>query len=284
MIGLMPRPVERRRVALSIKLVKSSVMSACLAVGLSAGSALAIIPADRSPNTVAPAAMNVYDNVGRIGAGSGVYIGNGYVLTATHVTGSTIDLAGASHGISKVKTFVRKSNNYASDVSLYRLSEPASVSHLPAIALATSTPTRGSDVLMVGTGDTGNGTRAKSWATSSIASNNFDTLVSGRHVEGMKLVYNAGADNGQAAAGDSGGAVFSLVDGRYVLTGLMHALYDGNYDDDFTDFGDGTIASDLSKYAGQLAEFNINGNSQPIPEPASVVLLGLGALILRRRA
>ena len=269
---------------MSIQSSKSFAMFACLVVGLLAGSARAIVPADRSPNTVAPTELNVYDNVGRIGAGSGVYIGNGYVLTATHVTGSTIDLAGESHAITKVKTFVRRSNNYASDVSLYRLIEPASVSHLPAITLGTATPTRGSDVLMVGTGITGDDTRTKSWATSTIASNNFDTLVNGRHVEGMKLVYSAGGDNGQAAAGDSGGAVFSLVDGQYVLTGLMHALYDGNYDDDFTDFGDGTIASDLSKYAGQLAEFNINGSSQPIPEPASVALLGLGALILRRRA
>ena len=258
-------------------------MSACLLIGLSAGSASAIIAADASPNITAPTALNVYDNIGRIGSGSGVYIGNGFVLSATHVGGSSIDLAGASHAMAKVKTFVRTSNNYASDLSLYRLTDSATLSHLPAITLATSTPSLGSQVLMVGTGVTNDGSRDKSWATSSIVSNNYDTLVGGRHVEGMKLGYSAGGDNGQAAAGDSGGAVFSLVGGQYVLAGLMHAVYDGNYDDDYTDFGDGTIASDLSQYAGQLAEFNINGSSPAIPEPASIALFAVGAIALRRR-
>jgi len=259
------------------------IVAVGLTLALTASTASALVHTDGSPNIAPPLGLSVYDNVGRIGAGSGVYIGHGYVLTATHVAGSSFNLDGASLGIAKVKTFVRTSNNYASDVSLYRLTEPTALSHLSPIALAETTPARGSDVVLVGTGITNAGSRDKSWAMNQIASNNYDTLVAGNHLEGMKLIYNDLPNEGQAASGDSGGAVFRFVDGQYVLAGLMHAVGDGNFDGDYTDFGDTTVISDLSKYTGQLADFMVDGSHPAVPEPASFALLAFGAIACGRR-
>lgn len=76
------RSRPRRRNLISL----ASVGLAAL-VGASAASAALVAGGDGTQNTDAPAGSTYWNNLGYLGVGSGVYLGNGWVLTAGHVHG-----------------------------------------------------------------------------------------------------------------------------------------------------------------------------------------------------
>ncbi|MHC5097576.1 MAG: PEP-CTERM sorting domain-containing protein, partial [Planctomycetota bacterium] len=84
----------------------------------------------------------------------------------------------------------------------------------------------------------------------------------------------------------SGGLVSNLIAGDYSNSGLIviHGT-DFNYDYGYiTDFS-GTLIGTLESGENLLAEFSRFGDAQIllVPEPATLLLVGIGAVMMRKR-
>lgn len=123
-----------------------------LIVTLAASSARAIIVAPPS----AAASTAPVDDPGWLNVGdNGVYLGNGWVLTAFHVGAGTINFAGVGSFAHDPASVVRLGNapdsglTAQTDLLMFRLlSDPG----LPALSLATSTAAVNSQVMLIGDG------------------------------------------------------------------------------------------------------------------------------------
>lgn len=84
---------------------------------------------------------------------------------------------------------------------------------------------------------------------------------------------SGGANEFQAASGDSGGAVFTQINGTWELAGIILAI--GTFDSQPSDtavYGNCTYCADLRGYSSQIEE------AMAVPEPGTLVLLAIGAL------
>jgi len=117
--------------------------------------ARAVVVLSGSSNTSAPGGQPYFNNVGVVNGASGIYLGNRWVLSAAHVAG-TLPAAATFGGInySTVSGSYQRLHNpggYTSltDLALFRLTtDPL----LPTVSIATSSPTMGADVMMIGRG------------------------------------------------------------------------------------------------------------------------------------
>lgn len=106
-------------------------------------------------NTTAPADDPGWANVGVRGIGTGVYLGGGWVLTASHVGAGDIVLSGSTYAADAGSTVQLTNGGEAgktplTDLILYRLATvPAG---LPGIPIATATPATTTAVTMIGSG------------------------------------------------------------------------------------------------------------------------------------
>ena len=190
-----------------------------------------------------------YGNVGKIGSASGVYLGDGWVLTAKHVGANDITFGDTTYqydGESAVSiknpTGVQGLNSVYTDLTLFHLSEEPD---LPAINISSESPAPGSTVFYVGYGGVGED-EISYWTVSGdyvwtesvnptyywgykIASRgelswgynttfgNGDGPLPGTHIVSanqvdivaVKTGFNSQDLDSQAASGDSGGALFS---------------------------------------------------------------------------
>ena len=257
-----------------------------------------------------------WDSTGTVKNSSAVYLGDGWVLTASHVGAGTYT---SSNGTSYAWDGVTSHNIAGTDLTLFKLAE---TQDLPAATLAQSAPTVGSEVVMIGNGrsptsdsstlyyvdtDTDpytwstspfagwdqtargyltNSTRALRWGTNTIEAYGNDVGGIGYYFYTDFDLTGGTTYEAQAVAYDSGGPVFYYDGSQWVLAGLMVtvAVYSGQpYTSDgiLSAFGGNlTYMVDISKYAEE-----INGL---IPEPARyAVLAGLLAVLviprLRRR-
>lgn len=138
--------------------MKSSVLTA--AVVLAAQSCcMAVVVISGASNTTAPPGQPYFGNVGIVGGGSAVYLGNRWVLTAAHVAGSLPASAvfGGTTYTTQPGTFNRLHDPATiggpspvfTDIVVFRLaSDPA----LPWVEIATATPTVAAGVTMIGAG------------------------------------------------------------------------------------------------------------------------------------
>jgi len=264
-------------------------------------------------NLVAPTDDPGWNYVGRAGSnGTGIYIGNGWMLTATHVaTNNTglFNLNGVSYDGTGESVILRNSNNTNSDLRLYKL---ATDPGLPSITLSTTPLSELDDVVMIGTGrmrtgdavnlniDTGPGpdpqvkgyawgSRDKAWGTSQVSSSSFVFNSQGRDVTGFAMDFRDLEGEASAAEFDSGSAVFhfNTDTGEWELAGVPlvvnNLLSDGT--NIYSHMGDNnpsfdptqTLAADLSFYAASIIA------TTGIPEPSTVVLMSAGALLLVKR-
>ncbi len=126
-----------------------------------APSARAVVVLSGSANTSAPGGQPYFGNVGFVGGGSAIYLGNGWVLTAAHVAGSlpaNVTLGGSVYE-TQPGTFNRlhvPNTLTLTDAVVFRL---ATDPGLPWLTLASSTPTVSSSVMMIGSGRQQLGTR-----------------------------------------------------------------------------------------------------------------------------
>ncbi len=279
---------------------------------------LAVVVSDTMGNTSAPLDDPGWSNVGLRGSGTGVYIRDGWVITAAHVGAGQITLPSGTftHDPDSV---VRLENpaglSPGTDLMMFRLTDTPA---LPSLAISLATPTLGTEVTLIGSGRNReadltywnvtpvagvdndiweevappatrsgfetNSTRQMRWGINVVSRNNFDTEVDWGDVESFQTTFDdvlGIAGEAQAVTGDSGGAAFQKIGSTWVLSGIMHAvdLEDNQpHGANTAVFGNATFIADLSIYRDQI-------HAIMIPEPASssLAIMCLGLLFLKRR-
>jgi len=266
-------------------------------------------------NTTAPDDNPGWANVGTVANGSAVYLGNRWAITATHVWTGPTTFSGTTYQ-NVPGSEITLSNNGApgrtayTDLVLYQL---ATDPGLPALTIASSTPSNASAVTMIGAGrDRGafttwnvntatnpytwtvsgsnvsaagylwDSTRTMRWGTNNIEGAGWinytiDNLKSAYVVQTQFNDLGNFSNEAQAAAGDSGGAMFHKNGSTWELAGIMLTIAAYNGQPAAAVFGNNTFSADLSYYRSQIV--------QVVPEPSAVGLAAVGcaALFLVRR-
>jgi len=268
-------------------------------------------------NTSAPADNPGWENVGVLGTGTGIYLGEGWVLTTPQAGAGAISFSGVSYNASTGST-VQLANNSPgktplTGLILFRLD--STPQNLPSLALAASPPAVGAPVTMVGAGrdrgaftqwttnqtatpwtwtevsSGGNAagyqtlhTRAMRWGTNTVSANNLWAVShygSALDVRSFATAFdfNGNPDEAQAVLGDWGGAVFSKNGTAWELAGVM-----------FSSAGySGQPSPELTPVFGNesfLADISAYAPQilSIVPEPSPLALLAIPAAlaILRR--
>jgi hypothetical protein len=258
-------------------------------------------------------------NVGSVNGCSCVYLGGGWVITASHVGMHSVSLNGTTYSAdaSTFTQFVTDTTQgvVASDVIMFRLTTtPADVS---GISIAGEDYSTDASVTAIGYGRNraaslsywnaaGNATtydsgsvaytgyawangNTKRWGTNNLSMTDSGALTyaipSGATVTTACLTttfnLSAGTSEMQAAQGDSGGGVFIQDNGgNWTLAGIMLAIDDANGNLTSAAYDGQEMAfADLRYYAGQINAV------MAVPEPGTLALL-LPAAVLwywRRR-
>lgn len=269
-------------------------------------------------NTTAPRDDPGWANVGRLGDGTGVYLGNNWVLTASHIGGGSIVLNGGTYAMlagsgTRLTNGGEPGKSTLTDLYLFRLATtPVGLTGVSIAATATGS---GAAVTMIGAGrDRGaftqwsvnTNTDPNPWVWTEVSSGGnfagYKTLETRtmrwgtNNVSGTGIWINAGSgdartmitdfDNSfpssteaQAASGDSGGAVFHKTGSTWELSGLMLAV--GGYSGQ-PDPATHAVFGNLT-YAADLSFYRPQ-IMVIVPEPAAIVLVvaAAGGLLVAR--
>jgi hypothetical protein len=278
----------------------------CLAAGSAPAGAVVIDTGDGTGNTSAPADDPGWDNVGRAGGLTGVYLGRGWVLTANHVGERDIWLDGVLYpAVPGSKIRFMTDANTAADLAVYRI---VGRPDFPEVVLSASPPVAGVDeVTLIGKGWTREPTLTK-WTSSWTESPpgpavyfGFKFGTGGVMRWGANVVEETGVlvtttesllvtfdesggvlHESQAVSGDSGGAVFVKRGSTWELAGILFArlLFVGQPSDTAV-FGNKSAAADVSFYREQILAA-MNPEIPALPLPALFVLAGALGLSARR--
>ena len=237
---------------------------------------------DGTQNTTPPADDPGFANVGIRGSGSGIYLGNGWVLTAAHVGAGSVWFGNTLYSAVANST-VQLTNppNQAftpnTDLVLYQIDGRP---NLPSLSIESAAPAVGWNVIMAGNGrdrDASESYWTSSWTASSTPSTYAGYIWAGtQNIRwGTNVISLVGIPEGvgvnsetafstqftgntqydaQGASGDSGGAVFHKdASGQWELTGVMFAISNLIGQPLGTSvFGDTTYSADLSVYRDQI--------------------------------
>jgi hypothetical protein len=236
---------------------------------LSQAVAVLIAGPDGTTNTTAPISEDPgFANVGRISGLSGVYVRNGWVLTAAHVGIGPIELDGSTYQpVPDSDTrFTNSPGGVAADLIAFKLQQRPP---LPDLALASGPVYLNDEVIMIGRG-MGRGdpttwtnfggwnltsTREIRWGTNRVAF--VEELVLSTYSFGTEfddLPWPSQDDpEAQAVDGDSGGAAFRWNGASSELVGILFAR--GLYLNQPTNtalFGNESTIVDLDYYRPQI--------------------------------
>jgi hypothetical protein len=274
-------------------------------------SAVIIAGGDGTANTSAPSDDPGWANVGSLNGASCVYLGDGWVLTASHVGIGSVSLGTSSYGAIQ-STYTRLyqpgSPSQLVDLAMFRL-QTVPVG-LAAVTVSTTEPAGGSSIVAIGNGldraptatwwdsswnavsatdptATFEGysyasTQSKRWGTNLLRrqtsiSDGFGTT----DVWYSSFSSNGSGNEMQAAPGDSGGAMFYKDGDSWELAGIILAI-DSPASEHKPDslnaavFNDLTYYADLGHYSSEIAQVI----ATDVPEPSTFVLLSAGALAL----
>lgn len=237
--------------------------------------AVLIAGPDGEINTTAPDPDPGFDHVGVIGGLSGVYLGDGWVWTASHVGIGTFVLGGVSYAPIP-GSLIRLSNaaGAAPDLVLFKLFERPP---LPALSLGSVPPALNELVTLVGNGrnrgtaTTWNGIggweygagRTLRWGTNRIAEVGVDIDIPLSSGPSTTRSFSMSFDSlrgssrddpeAQAVPGDSGGAAFAWRNGAPELVGLIFAqsLFQDQPGQTAL-FGNSSLAADVWFYRDQV--------------------------------
>ena len=259
-----------------------------------AADAIILYGLDNNGNTSDPATGVPWASVGSMSNGTGIYLGDGYVLTAAHVS----SYASITFG----STTYNWDNGAATtidtaDLRVFRLS---SIPTIGAVQLYTGTFELTNSATIIGTGLGRNpetaintalvpwgdaATRAQRWGTNqptSFSNVNVNSYTS--NTINTILGSGAGANEAGLTLYDSGGAMFQKIGGVWYLTGVAayvsgstsHSSTFGNEPPGLGSSGDTNSFIRISNYASQI-------NSTMVPEPSAMALSLLAVFFLLRR-
>jgi hypothetical protein len=284
--------------------MRSWIGSLLLLIALAGtGHAVVITTGDGTGNVTAPADDPGRDHVGAMGA-TGVYIGDGWVLTANHVAIRNIVLGGVFYDpIPGTEVQLTTDPSNLADLVLFRIADPPSLSPLK---LAAAVPAPGEAVVMIGRGNNRavdktywnpswqevpppgffagwkqSAGRTIRWGTNTITEVNLDIVGAGALTREFAVEFDDLVDEGQAVAGDSGGAVFIKRGGEWELAGIMNFVQ--LFEDQPADtevFGNDTFAVDLSFYRDQIIALTTPATLVPALPPWGMALLGIGLVVV----
>jgi hypothetical protein len=230
--------------------------------------AQAVVDANSRANTNAPPDGAPWGNVGTVNGLSGIYLANGWVLTAAHAGFGTFTLGSQAFTYDGNYRQLTNLDGSVTDALMFHLTTPPPV---PILTVVSNGPSPGAFIDMVGFGyysgssqmtfgtNTGFGwssTPGKSWGSNKVVDNGI--LV--RDQVGVITSFYSDfaapgsaqtANEGQAASGDSGGAVFQQTGSGWQLAGIMfgiNQLQGGGT----AVYGDLTFAVDVASYRSQV--------------------------------
>ena len=237
-----------------------------------------------------------WNYVGLVAGASGVYLGNGWVITAGHVGVGTLTLNGviyqpipsSAHNL----TYKDSDGTYTSDLTLFQISTSPTLSPL---TISQSAPTpfaqgqAGSSVVLIGYGGS---YPNENWGYDTIdfinqlitpsgntyVSNDFITAY-GTYTSGTASSTN----NSNLVSGDSGGGdfIYNTVTKKWELAGINEVTGTGTFNNQTL-----TISGyvQLSSYASQINSLvNLPGNDSPtLPLPGLLFLACLLFFIASR--
>jgi hypothetical protein len=262
-----------------------------------------------SDNLVAPADDPGWGRVGRVGTnGSGVYLGNGWVITANHVSKGnfTVDGDATYNTIADTGVQLRNTTDTAYvDLYMFRVDvQQGSLGLLDDVVLASSAPTADRQTVHIGTGvgqtsaeETGWDVVSGEWTVQSILRKADYTGYYWSSTRETRWAYESGAgeydyggmeafatkfvsaDNyGITSNNDSGSGLFVKNGEQWELAGVATAVtaYSGQPASTSV-YGNLGIYADLSAYSDQITTIMV------VPEPCTLLLTAAGALFLRKR-
>jgi len=212
-------------------------------------------------NLEAPADDPGWANVGVCGTWTAVYLGRGWVLTAAHVGASRINLEGTMYAADlRSSERVFNPDGTAADLILFRI-DPEPV--LPSLEISAESPSIGTQIVMIGSG-LGRGEKTagrgrvgfywqapslKRWGTSLVHEYRHDRSVGYTDTFATRFSIAKTAHEAHAAHGDSGGAAFAYLAGRWQLVGIILAVdnHPGQPDRSAA-YGNRTFIADLARY------------------------------------
>lgn len=201
-------------------------------------------------------------NVGVCGRWTAVYLGRGWVLTAAHVGPSNINLEGKMYAADvKSRERVPNPDGTAADLMLFRIHpEP----DLPSLKISATPPPIGSLIVMVGSGlgrgekTTGEGRvgyswqapSVKRWGTSMVNEYVHDQSVGNTDTFATRFSIAKTPHEAHAAHGDSGGAAFAYLEGRWQLVGIILAVDNHiGQPERSAVYGNRTMIANLARYS-----------------------------------
>ncbi len=238
-------------------------------VGPVTAGAVLIATGDGSGNTTPPAADPGFDNVGRVSGLSGVYLRNGWVLTADHVAPGAFRLAGVSYPqIPGSSVSFENTNGTSADLRVFKIlgrppvldlliaDEAPSVGQL--VTLVGNGRERGSEIDWMGNiGWTWEVTTSTRWGTNRIEGIDEWRL----DTRSFSFVFDelanpaSGEHEADVIEGDSGGGVFVGAGPGARLIGILFARssFEGQPEETSV-YGNLGVAADVFAYRDAILD------------------------------
>jgi hypothetical protein len=208
-----------------------------------------------------------WDYVGNLSGDSGVYLGNGWVITAGHV-GANDSSTFALDGVTYTVVSGSETSIGTADLTMFQITSSSGLPNLASLTISSSAPNVNSTVVMIGYGGEG----VESWGANRVTY----TEVSPVQVNGFSstdfVTAYGGSNKAVFVGGDSGGGdfIYNSTTQEWELAGVNEATGTGT-----TNLNDAYMV-ELSDYASQIN--SIDGISA-VPEPRPWTLIGLGAAL-----
>lgn len=136
---------------------RAIILALAICCGASSTKAVIVGPGDGTGNTTGSGMSSGWDYVGTVDGASGVYLGNGWVLTAAHVggisAGSTpFTLSGTTYIADSGATRLTNADSSLADLQMFHVATSPALMAMPVLPLISSTPSNGTTIYMVGYG------------------------------------------------------------------------------------------------------------------------------------
>lgn len=179
-----------------------------------------------------------WDHVGRVKASTGIYLGNGYVLTAAHVGPGTFELSDGSQYpmLPDSVAIFKNADQSSTELCIFRVKSERHdrLRKLPSLTVRVSPPETGDQILMIGKGASSD-PRSEEWIQD--GKKRWGLNVVSHYSEkpftntfgktfGYFTEFGQGMFDCQGASGDSGGAAFLFDSQRreWQLAGMLTAV------------------------------------------------------------